>query len=250
MRFVDCNCCFGQPSKPTPSPATCSTADDLLAELDRVGIERAVAWHVAQYDVSPQRGNEMLAKDIAPHDNLLGCWTLLPNQTGEMPVDRLLAGMKDAGVVALRAFPGPHRYLPNRLTLGPLLDAMVEHRIPMIVSMKRGTSWQDVYALMAGVPDLRLIITEHGSWGCGRFFRPLFERYEHVYVDTALYFLDGGIEDVVQKYGPGRILFGSGLPERYPGGMMMYIRHSQMDDDSKAALAGGNMERLIAEVQL
>jgi len=250
MRFVDCNCYFGQPAKPAPSPATCWTADDLQAQLDRAGIEQAIVWHIAQHDVSPQRGNEMLAGDIRGRDKLLGCWTLLPNQTGEMPVDELLAGMKEAGIVALRAFPGPHRYLLNRLTLGPLLDEMVERRIPLILSMKRGTTWQDVYGLLAEFPDLTVIISDHGSWGCDRFFRPLFENYERVFVDTTLYFLDGGIEDIVRTYGPGRVVFGSGLPERYVGGMMTYIKHCEMDDEAKAAIAGGNMSRLIEEVQL
>jgi predicted TIM-barrel fold metal-dependent hydrolase len=250
MRFLDCNCCFGRPSKPTPSPAACPTVEDLIAQIERAGIERAVAWHIAQHDVSPQRGNEMLAEAIRGHSNLLGCWTLLPNQTGEMPVDELLSGMKEARIVALRAFPGPHRYLLNRLTLGPLLDAMVERRIPLIVSMKRGVTWPEVYALLAEVPDLTLLIVDHGSWGCDRFFRPLFENYERVHVDTTLYFLDGGIEDVVRTYGPGRLLFGSGLPERSPGGTMMYLRHCEIDDEQKAAIAGGNLRRLLEEVKL
>jgi predicted TIM-barrel fold metal-dependent hydrolase len=103
---------------------------------------------------------------------------------------------------------------------------------------------------MAEVPDLTLIITEHGSWGCDRFFRPLLETYERVHLDTTLYFLDGGIEDLVSTYGPGRLLFGSGLPERYPGGMMMYLRHCQIDDEARAAIAGDNLARLLEEVEL
>ncbi len=250
MEFLDCNCYFGRPSTPGPSPAKCPTAQDLVAQLRRAGIQRAVTWHIAQHDVSPQRGNEMLLDALREHEELVGCWTLLPYQTGEMPVGELIAGMKEAGIVALRAFPDTHRYLLNGLTLGRLLEKMVERRIPLIVSMKRGTSWRDVYHLLKEYPNLTLVITDHGSWGCDRFFRPLLEEYGRVYIDTTLYFLDGGIEGVVRTYGSDRILFGSGLPDRYAGGMMMYIRHCDLPEEDKAAVAGGNLKRLLEEVEL
>ncbi|MBN2584231.1 MAG: hypothetical protein JXL80_14305, partial [Planctomycetes bacterium] len=85
MEFWDCNSCFGLPSKASQSPAVCETVGDLTAQLDRAGISMAVAWHIAQHDVSPQGGNRMLAEAIRGNDKLLGCWTVLPPQTGEMP---------------------------------------------------------------------------------------------------------------------------------------------------------------------
>jgi predicted TIM-barrel fold metal-dependent hydrolase len=257
MEVWDCNSCFGLPSKPSPSPAVCETAADLTAQLDRAGIVRSVTWHIAQHDVAPTVGNRMLAEAIRGNDKLLGCWTVLPPQTDEMPVDRLLADMKAHRIVALRAFPVAHRYLLNAVTMGPLLDEMVARRIPLLYSTRRlpaghspHQAWQDLYNLMAEFPELTLIVLDHGSWGCDRYFRPLFDQYERVYVDTSMYYIDGGIEDVVARYGPGRIVYGSGLPERYPGGMMMAIRHAQIDEAAKAAIAGGTLRQLIQEVKL
>lgn len=257
MEFFDANCYFGRPAKAGPSPATCPTIESLTAQLDRAGVGRALVWHIAQHDVSPQRGNQMLAEAIRGRDNLLGVWTVLPPQTGEMPVDELLADMKAARIVALRAFPVAHRYLLNRTTMGPLLDEMVRRRIPLVYAIKRlpayyqpHQAWQDLHRLLAEFPELTLIITDHGSWGCDRYFRPLLDACERVHVDTSLYFLDGGIESLVGRYGPGRLLFGSGLPERYVGGMMMAIRHAEIPEGAKAAIAGGNLARLVQEVSL
>ena len=256
MEFLDCNCSFGLPSKAGVSPATCATADDLAGQLDRAGISKAIAWHVAQHDVSPQTGNRMLSEAIKGRDQLLGCWTVLPPQT-EMPVNRLMADMKAAGIVALRAFPVAHRYLLNGTTMGPLLEEIARRHIPLLYSIRRlpphwspHQAWQDLHNLMAEFPELTLIVCDHGSWGCDRYFRPLLEEYERVFVDTSLYFVDGGVEDIVERYGPGRIIFGSGLPERYPGGMMMAIRHGGIPEAAKAAIAGGTLARLIEEVQL
>ena len=258
MEFFDCNCYFGPPSKAPVSPAGCPTVDDLEAQLDRAGIARALVWHYSQLDVSPQRGNALLAEAVAGRDRFVGCWTLLPPQTGEMPVESLLADMKAAGVAALRTFPVRHRYVLNGLTLGPLLEVMVERRIPLIYSLRMASAgmdpyllWRDLHNLMREFPDLTLIVTDHGSWGCDRYFRPLLDGYERVFIDTALFFVDGGIESLVERYGDGaRVVYGSGLPERYPGGMMMAIRHAEISEEAKAAIAGGTMRRLIEEVQL
>lgn len=258
MEFFDCNCYFGLPSKTPLSPAMCPTIDDLEAQLSRAGVAGALLWHYAQLDVSPQRGNGMLAEAIRGRDHLAGCWTLLPPVSDEMPVEVLLPAMKAAGVVALRAFPVRHRYVLNGLTLGPLLDAMVERHIPLIYSLRMAAAamdpyllWRDLHDLMRDFPALTLIITDHGSWGCDRYFRPLLDAYERVFVDTALYFTDGGIESLVERYGDtARVVFGSGLPERYPGGMMMAIRHAEIPEEAKRAIAGGTMRRLIEEVTL
>ena len=259
MEFFDANCYFGRSLKAGDSPATCPELDDLVAQLDRAGIARALVWHVAQLDASPQRGNQMLTEAIRGRPRLVGCWTLLPPVTGEMPVDRLLQDMKAARVVALRAFPIRHRYILNGLTLGPLLGEMVRRRIPLVYSIRLAAPamdpylvWQGVHDLMAEFPELTLIITDHGSWGCDRYFRPLMDRYERVYADTALYFTDGGIESLVERYprDGGRLVFGSGLPDRYPGGMMMAIRHAEIPDEAREAIAGGTLSRLVEEVRL
>jgi hypothetical protein len=104
---------------------------------------------------------------------------------------------------------------------------------------------------MAEFPALTLIVCDHGSWGCDRYFRPLLDRYERVHVDTALYFLDGGLEDLYARYGDGlRAIYGSGMPERYEGGMMMAVRHAEMPQAARAAVAGGTFSRLLEEVTL
>jgi predicted TIM-barrel fold metal-dependent hydrolase len=67
-------------------------------------------------------------------------------------------------------------------------------------------------------------------------------------VDTAQYLLDGGIEAFVADYGPQRLLFGSGFPKSYLGGMMLAIKHAQISEEAKVAIAGKNLERILSEV--
>ena len=249
LHFFDCNVFFGLPSGRPLAPV--ATAEALLAEMDRGGVTQALAWHIAQHDASPQVGNSLLAEAIAPYPRLTGCWTVLPNQTREFPPPAgLFRQMAAARVRALRAFPTAHRFLLNRVSLGDLLAAMVERRVPLFLSVRRGCDWQQIYALLAEFPSLVCVVCDHGPWGADRQFRPLLERYGNVYVDTSQYLLDGGIEALVADYGPARLLFGSGFPESYFGTLMLTLRHRQISADAKIAIAGGNLARLLAEAEL
>ena len=249
VRFFDCNVFWGLPIK--RSLSTISTVDMLLGEMDRAGIQKALVWHIAQHDASPQMGNRLLAEGIQGHSRLVGCWTLLPNQGHEFPAfPTFFADMKRARVGALRVFPNSHRFLANAVSMGDWFEQMVERRVPLFVSVRRGMEWRDVYALLAEFPDLVCVICDHGCWGMDRLFRPLLERYAHVYVDTSQYLLDGGLEALVADYGSARLLFGSGFPESYFGGMMLALRHARIPGEAKVAIAGGNLERILEEESL
>ena len=248
MRFFDCNAFFGLPMIRPLAPV--ATAEELVAAMDRNGVERALTWHIAQHDVSPQAGNALLADGIRDQPRLVGCWTILPNQAREFPpLPTFLEQMRQANVRALRVFPSSHRYLVNAVSMGDWLEALVARRIPLLLSRRRGVEWRDVYALLAEFPDLVCVICDHGCWGEDRMFRPLLERYPNTYVDTAQYLLDGGIESLVADYGAQRLLFGSGFPESYMGGMMMALKHARIPGEAKAAIAGGNLERILEEAE-
>jgi hypothetical protein len=247
--FFDCNAFFGLSMKRPLAPVP--TAEALLAEMDRAGVNKALVWHIAQHDASPQVGNQLLTDAIRPHPRLLGCWTILPNQAREFPpLPAFFEQMREAHVRALRIFPSSHRFLANAVSMGDWLEAMVARRIPLFVSLRRGIEWRDVYDLLAEFPDLVCVICDHGCWGQDRLFRPLLESYPNVYVDTAQYLLDGGIESRVADYGGRRLLYGSGFPESYIGGMMLALRHARIPDEAKAAISGANLERIIEEVVL
>jgi uncharacterized protein len=248
MQFFDCNAFVGLPARRELYPPA-PRAQDILAEMDFCGVERALVWHIAQFDAAPQVGNQLLSAVIQSQPRLTGCWSILPNQAHEFPpFETFLAEMRTARVAALRVFPIDHHFLLNGVAMGSWLDGMVAHRVPLFLSVARGADWQTAYTLMAEFPNLVCVICDHGCWGEDRRFRPLIERYPHLYVDTAQYLLDGGIEAFVTDYGPGRMLFGSGFPASYLGGMMMALQHARIPDAAKAAIASQNLERILSEV--
>ena len=243
MMFFDCNCYIGQPSGGGPA----ASAEELTAAMDRAGIAGALVWHVAQRDLDPLTGNDLLERGIAGRQRLLGCWTILPPQTGELgrPAEWLARALA-AGVRAFRAFPDENRYLLRADAVGGLLELMIAARAPLIVSV--GKQWQGVYDLLGELPELTVILSDLGCWGADRYFRPLIERYTNVHLDISDYMLDGGIEAFVADYGAGRMLFGSGFPAAYHGAMMLALARAEISDADKQAIAAGNLRRLTGEV--
>lgn len=249
MQFYDCNAYFGRPSVRPLMPV--ATTGELLAEMASAGVSKTLVWHILQHDGSPQVGNRILAEAIQGQPRLTGCWTILPNQSKEFPpFDQFIAQMRQARVFALRAFPASHHFLLNEVAMGSWLEPMSARRIPLFLSVTRGADWDTAYALLKEFPELVCVICDHGCWGEDRRFRPLIERYPNVYVDTSQYLLDGGIEDFVAAYGPQRMLYGSGFPESYFGGMMLAIRHARISQDSKEAIAGKNLEQILSQANL
>ena len=153
MMFFDCNCYIGQPSGGGPA----ASAEELTAAMDRAGIAQALVWHVAQRDLDPLTGNDLLGRGIAGRQRLVGCWTILPPQTGELgEMDGLLAAAGSAGVKAFRAFPKEGRFLLRGESLGGLLKRMIAARVPLILSMHTSVEWRNVYDLLSEVRLLAL----------------------------------------------------------------------------------------------
>jgi hypothetical protein len=246
IEFFDCNCCFGIP--PVPIFRISRTAEDLLAEMEFCNVKRALVYHAAMHSFdSPLVGNDLLLKEIAGCPGLLPTRAIMPPQTGEQPdALTLLAEMKERGVRALWAFPSDHHYILTRETFGSLFDELSERRVPLFVL----TDLVQIGELLRLYPELTVIAAFPGPVPLDRYFRPLVERYLNFYIETSCYMVDEGIESFCERYGPERLLFGTGYPANYMGSAMLRLAQADIDEASKQTIASGNLERLLSEVVL
>jgi len=243
MDWFDCNCGFGVP--PKPFGAVFAAAADLVDELDFCGVGQALVFHVAQQSESPQAGNRLVMAETSNQPRLHPTWATLPPQT-DWGVAAFLADMKGQGVRALRAYPEECRYRLDALTFGPLLEELVARKIPLFL----GPRWQEAADLLREFPELTLVVVNHSDWGDDRLFRPLIERYPRLHLDTSNYQLERGLSDFVHKYGPDRLLYGSGSPNLQMGAALLTLAQADMSAEAKSAIAGGNLRRLLSEVRL
>lgn len=247
--FFDADCRIGT----GPDYGQYTSVADLISDMNDAGVDKALVAYGFTSRLGAVQSNIEIAKLLRDdtEKRLYGVWTMLPSQCDELPPpDELFRQMKENRVVALNLFPQAHRYVPCRLTLGKLMDAAAERKIPVLVK-GFNEQWDLLYSFMKDFPKNRIILSEsYGKWGDDRLVRPLLENYPEFYFGMSGYWVPEGIRDLAERYGTNRILFSSGYPQYAQGSSMLQLKHSGLDAESIAAIAGKNLERMISEVQL
>lgn len=247
--FFDCNAYLGLPVDRQVRPVFDTV--DFVSAMRAEGAARALVWHVAQYEYSPSAGNQMLADEIAPYEELAGCWAILPDAANELPPpEDLFAQMKASRMAALRAFPATHQFLLDKSYCGKLLAAASERRVPLLLSLRRGADYATVQALLTQYPDLVCIMCDHSEWALDRQVVTLMDRFPTLCIDTTFFGLHGMVKTVCGRFGANRVLFGSGFPEVSPAPTVYEIQHADLPEADRRAIAGGNLERILSEARL
>lgn len=247
MMFFDANARIGN----TMHEALPDVAG-LIAEMDRNGVDYALVRETAIDTWGAITANREIAKTIASDASgrLTGVWCILPSQCDELPPpDEFLGSMKAARIGALTLFPFDHRYIPCRLTLGKMIDAATERKIPILLH-GMAYHWQEIYDFVKEFPNIYGIVNAGNKWGSDRMIRPLLEQYPNIKAELAGYWVPEGIYDMAKKYGAERIVYGSGFPGYNHGNGMLQIRHSGLSQEENALIAGLNMKNMLEAAEL
>jgi hypothetical protein len=245
LTFFDANVAVGLPRNAGLfSPV--ETPDQLAAYLGDARLSGALIWHWAQKESHVASGNGLLQPYLEAADQVYPCWAVLPPVTAE-PTG-LSGDVLDALPAALRLFPQEHRYLVRRPVWGDFLDAVSQRRVPVLLSLEHGASWDQAYDLLADFPDLTCVLCDVGVWSMDRYTYPLLDTYPNVALETGMLSItDGGVEGVVRRFGADRLVFGTGFPRRYAEAAVLQLTHADIDAADRQAIAADNMLRLLEE---
>jgi len=250
MEFFDCNVSYGLDYASSPLYPI-HTVDQVQAEMERAGVKKAVVWRIESANAGPQVGNALLAQDLKKYDNLYGVWAILPSHTHEIPDPAdMLKEMKKNRIIGWRLCPKEAKFMAKPFVLRDWLELAVLHRIPLFIYTADGISLEGVAELLQAYRDLTVILTDDNTWPNDRNLRPFVAEFPNVYLDLSYCITAGGIESFVKEYGASRLLFGSRFPYSYFGANMMMIKHADISEEDKAAIAGGNMKRIIEVMDL
>jgi predicted TIM-barrel fold metal-dependent hydrolase len=184
---------------------------------------------------------------------LFPCWTLLPDQTGEIPGGRELAAeLHRHRVRAVRLVPGPFNLVFRERILRSLLEVLERERILAIVELPTlgvpVPEKEDV--LLAALEE---VLDRHPRLAlltCGRLrnFYPLLERFPRLVTSLAWDPHPDFVEDFCRRFGPRRLLFATPYSENARGisGMpMLQVTHAGIGEEEKARIAGENLAELL-----
>ena len=221
------------------------TVAEFVAELDRVGVSEAIVGHTLSWLHEPAAGNQRAIEVTADQPRLRPVWVMLPASTDELPPPAEFAAQARAqGVAAVRAYPGDHGYDLAGADAGPTLAALADARLPLLVDFLQ-TSWATVEAVAHRLPELSIVVC-HCSYRTLRQIAGVLSRTDNVHLCLSNLASHCGLEWLVERFGAGRLLFGTGAPEEDPAEAVTRLLWSELDDDAVAAIGSGNARRLFS----
>ena len=252
--LFDAHCSIGR--RRARRPWQFSTVAELIAEMDHHGIEWALVHHATAEEHHPNIGNELLLQELQGQPRLVPCWVLLPPATEEMPPrvrgpdgtveeghHRPVAWMMQRGIRAARLCPSAHGWSLIEQTAWELFTALAQHRIPTFID-KAEIAWEQIDAICSAFPELCLILTDTG-YRLSRDLLPALAKHRNLFVESSRYEVHQGLEELCERFGSRRVLFGTGMPTYAPGCAITMLASAHLSDHDKELIANGNLSRLL-----
>lgn len=209
----------------------------LLSEMDRFFIRRALVshWESEEYDAA--LGNEALARDLDPR--MTPAWSVLPDS-------QFVAALALRKPVAVRITPGTtqHNFSLAAWPSGEMFDYLQQHGVITLITVS-DIGWPGLTMLLERFPRLPVVLLETG-YRADRHLLPLLERFPLLHFDSATYLAHRQLEAFVESHGAEQLLFGTRLPLFTPAASLGVLASSRISDAARLAIAGGNLQRLLA----
>jgi predicted TIM-barrel fold metal-dependent hydrolase len=242
LSFFDSNCMIGRVS--FPQKRSFHTVDSLISEMEFAGIDEALVFHSLAKEYHPETGNQILLEEIASYRGLYPMWVLLPEATSEMQSpEETMPEMKRKGVRAAAMFPKDHGFFFDERTCGSILGGLEKEKVPLFLNLDQ-IDLKDLAVVCEKHPDLSIIITE-ADWRNNRKLYPILRNFSNLHLEIGRFQAYQGIEEFCEKFGPGRLLFGTHLPYSSSGAAITMVTHADIDTEHRELIAGGNLRRLL-----
>ncbi len=156
LKPFDLGCCF--PSLKEDSLYPFGTPDEIIAGLEKYGIEKAAFWDYNCLHISPLAGNEQAIEKIKGHDNCYLCAVLGPDIDAKPGMlEETLDYYQANKLVAARMFPTRHNFSMQDWCVGNILKELEKRNIPLIF-WHTEVNWDTVASVAQRYPNLKIIV--------------------------------------------------------------------------------------------
>lgn len=252
--LFDANCMTGRHLKLAPNGLY--TADHLLAEMDHYGISEALVVDSLSRENHPFDGNLRILESTSPHPRLHNAWSVLPSvfeETGRTP-ETFVREMEAHDVRALFLYPNQYLFNLSDWCIDALMEPLAHRRIPVFINPVEAngkgsadaTDWQGIVELCLRWPQLPVIISETRIRRSQRMLYRAFDKCPNLHLELSAYWLHRGIEYITERWGSGRLIFGSGWPKFGQHMTLVNLTTAQISESDKVKIAGDNLRNLLS----
>jgi hypothetical protein len=214
--------------------------------MDRLGIDRAVAWHTSAKTGQPMPGNEQLIKEIessGARDRIIPSFIISASMISEPGImEHFKDLVKTHRIRAFHFFPGKEDSFSG---IKPVIHEIADYK-PVIFlesSVIMGKDGPDILSLTEEFKQVSLIIT-NAMWSHYEKLYALMESRSNIYVDLSLMHTYRTIEYIIERFGVERLIFGTGYKSNN-GASIALLAHSEINRQQAELIAHGNLERLL-----
>jgi predicted TIM-barrel fold metal-dependent hydrolase len=229
-------------------------AADTLAEMNRVGVDRALVYspHAAAYD--SREGNGQLLELIGDNTRIVPQFVCNPTFDN---LDEVDAGLKQHGLRSIRLLPAVHKYPFRDWVVRPWLEWAAAECIPIWmpvnygIPVRRGEldavqlNPEAVHDTLVAHPDVKVVLCEaqirHVPWVV-----PLLRSVPSIYMDLSRFVITEGVALLLETIGVERMLYGSRFPDSPMAAQLYSLHQCGLSAEHLQAICAGNLERLLS----
>ena len=213
----------------------------LLAEMDRHGIGRALIYHANSHEPFVDGTVTDGELDEWRNERLFPQWTGLPTP---ISIERLQQRHAAGDLTCVRICAGERVYSPfNPWLYGELLTWLAEIGAPAVIELTE-LDPDDIVRTLKEFPRLRSILV--GAHPTHAIFVPAMLRaVDGMHLELSRYEPLGGVEALCREFGSSRLLYGSWYPRYAMGTIVHYLRTIDLSDGDRVAVLGGTLEGLL-----
>jgi uncharacterized protein len=259
-RYLELDACFDLLYN--DPKAKIATAEELIANMDREGIDVSVVLNIgwSSHELCRET-NDYIMEAIARYPRRLVGFCAVQPLAGDEAIIELERCIKGGvkGIGELRCDTQGFD-LADKDTMGPIAQVARKHRLIMLTHASEpvGHSYSGkgnitpglLYRFITNFPDLTLVCAH---WGGGLPFYALMpevaKALSNVYFDTAAspwLYRDEIFKHVTEILGAEKVLYGSDYPLMKQSKLVKSIRTLDLSEEAKNMILGGNAQRLLS----
>ncbi len=235
-------------------PSPFDSPAELIEEMERHGVARALVHHQMGETLSAVTANELLPKWCDGNPALLQQWMVSaePDSLAQLQfahADGVVSSVRlhDCAAVGERF---------TEWLYGDVLAWLQQERIPLWLSIAEdwdrtwlsrvaGIPADEVLTTLAGFPDLRVVIVgaHYSHWAA---VRPLLNRLPSCVLELSRYEVLGDVTRLVGTYGAARFIYGSFYPRYAMGPILFYLHHLGLAEADLAQICATGAEELLS----
>ena len=221
-------------------PVTSETAAQALAEMARVGIDRAVVYsaHGAAFDA--RDGNDYLLDLLKDTSGLVPQFICNPAVDD---LDRFVLETDKHQVRSVRMLPDMGGYPFRGWILGEWLEWLASEGMPLWLPASEFEPGE-VHDTLRAHPKVDVVLSEVQYADVPWVF-PMVKSLTNVHVEISRFVTPDGIPKLLKIVGPERVLFGSRFPDSSMAAQLYSLERSGVGDGVLKAICAGNLERIL-----